>query len=140
MSIWTDSAKWWQQDNRRFESTDPNLLDRVERSLNPMTALGSAMGEMQSGSETGDEAQMVMALLQALPMLGVLKAMTVPGKGLQKAGVKMVADPKTTFGLGVGTAVGTSVYDAWSNRKGDITNAMKAWTETPDNQRKGYRK
>lgn len=117
MSIWTDSAKWWQQDNQRFERTDPNILDRVGRSLNPMTALGSAMGDMQSGGETGDKTKMAMALLQALPMFGVLKAVRVPGKGLQKAGVKMVADPKTTFGLGVGTAVGTSAYDAWDNRK-----------------------
>ena len=131
MSIWTpdmlkaldymgnfrDSAKWWQQDNQRFEGTNPNLLDRVGRSLNPMTALGSAMGEMQSGAEAGDKTQMAMALLQALPVFGVLKAMSVPGKGLQKAGVRMVADPKATFGLGIGAAVGTSAYDAWDNRK-----------------------
>ncbi len=112
-----ESAEWWQQDNQRFEGTNPNLLDRVGRSLNPMTALGSAMGEMQSGGETGDKTRMAMALLQALPMFGVLKAMNVPGKGLQKAGVKMVADPKTTFGLGIGAAVGTSAYDTWDNRK-----------------------
>ena len=116
MSIWTDSAKWWQQDNQRFEDTDPNLLDRVGRSLNPMTALGSAMGDMQSGGETGNKTQMAMALLQALPMFGVLKALNTPGKGLQKAGVKMVPDLRTTFGLGIGTAIGTSVYDAWDRK------------------------
>lgn len=117
MSVWTDSAKWWQEDNQRFEGTDPNLLDRVGRTLNPMTALGSAMGEMQSAAEVGDKTRMAMALLQALPMFGVLKAMNVPGKGLQKAGVKMVPNPKATFGLGIGTAVGTSAYDAWDNKK-----------------------
>lgn len=116
MSIWTDSAKWWQQDNQRFERTDPNILDRVGRSLNPMTALGSAMGEMQSGGEEGDKAKMIMALLQALPMFGVLKTVSVPGKGLQKAGTKTVSDLRTTLGLGVGTAVGTSAYDTWSNK------------------------
>lgn len=112
-----ESAKWWQQDNRRFENTNPSMLARVGRTLNPMTALGSAMGDMQSGGEAGDKTQMAMALLQALPLFGVMKAVSVPGKGLQKAGVKIVADPKTTLGLGLGTAVGTSVYDAWSNRK-----------------------
>lgn len=117
MSIWTDSAKWWQQDNQRFEHTNPSMLARVGRTLNPMTALGSAMGDMQSGGEAGDKTQMAMALLQALPMFGALKAINVPGKGLQKAGVKMVADPKTTLGLGLGTAVGTSAYDEWRDSK-----------------------
>lgn len=117
MSIWTDSAEWWADDNARYEATNPSFGGRVARTLNPMTGFGSAMGQMHSAAEAGDKTQMAMALLQALPMFGVLKAVSVPGKGLLKAGVKMVADPKTTFGLGLGTAVGTSAYDAWSNRK-----------------------
>lgn len=111
-----ESAKWWAEDNARYEATDPSFGGRLARSLNPMTGLGSAMGQMHTSAEAGDSTGMVLSLLQALPMYGVVRAMQVPGKGLTKASTKMVSDPKATLGLGVGYAAGVEGADTLRKR------------------------
>lgn len=117
MSIWTDSAKWWADANARFEATNPSFGDRVARSLNPMTGFGSAMGQMHSSAEAGDNVGMIVSLLQALPMYGLMKAVQIPGEGLIKASTKMVPDLRATLGIGTASAAGIEGFDTLRKRK-----------------------
>lgn len=73
-NIITDAGQYWSEDNARFEQTNPGLLARAGRALNPMTSLGSAMGAMQDGASKGSFMDMGLAALQALPIYGASKA------------------------------------------------------------------
>lgn len=117
MSIWTDSAKWWADANARYEATNPSFGNRVARTLNPMTGFGSAMGQMHSSAEAGDNVGMAISLLQALPMYGLVRAMQIPGEGLIKASTKMISDPRATLGIGAASAVGIEGFDTLRKRK-----------------------
>ena len=110
-NVLTQAGEYWSQDNARFEGEDPTFLDRVGRSLNPMTGLGSAMGAMHDAAGQGSVSEMGLAALQALPAFGALKAVTIPAAGLKKAGTAMVGAPGKTAALALGGATASAAVD-----------------------------
>ena len=100
--LFESTAKYWAADNAQFEKTDPTLLDRIGRSLNPLTGIGSAIGEMHTTSGEGDGVGMALAGLSAVPAFGAVRAVTIPGKGLIKASTSMVSDVNKTAGKALG--------------------------------------
>lgn len=81
--ILDNAAEYWENDNARFEKTNPSFAARVVRGLNPMTGFGSAMGAMRRAASEGDVPGMAMATFQGLPVGGVTRS--VPAAGLAKA-------------------------------------------------------
>ena len=78
-----NAAEYWADDNAQFEKTNPGFVDRVVRTVNPMTGFGSAMGAMHTASGNGDIPGMVMAGIGAIPAFGMLR--TIPAAGAMKA-------------------------------------------------------
>lgn len=106
-----NAADYWAKDNAQYEKTNPGLGSRVVRGLNPMTALGSAMGSMQDAAGNGDTRGMGVSLLQSLPMFGALKAVATPAAGAVKAGMASAPAWGRTAGLSVGSATGLAMAD-----------------------------
>ena len=104
------AAKYWAADNARFEKTDPSLIARIGRSLNPLTGFGSAMGDMHTSASEGDGTGMALAALGAVPAFGAMRVVRLPGRGLTKASTSAVPDVGKTAGkvLAGGTLVGTT--------------------------------
>lgn len=136
------AAKYWAEDNAQFEKTDPTLLDRIGRSLNPLTGFGSAMGEMHTASSEGDGAGMALAGLSAVPAFGAVRTVAIPGKGLIKASTSMVSDVNKTAGkaLAGGTlAGGVDAVRAESSRaynqetdRAEVPKALQGIQDGPD--------
>ncbi len=103
----TNAGDYWSRSNAEFEAGKPGLFDRTIRAVNPMTALGSAMGSMQDGASKGDGKEMGLAMLQALPMFGALKA-TVPT--LKSASTLVPSLSRTAARVGADT-VGSLTID-----------------------------
>lgn len=68
-----DTGQYWSEDNARFEATNPNVLNRVGRALNPMTGFGSALGSLRDGISEGSLPQVGMSIAQAIPLFGQLR-------------------------------------------------------------------
>ena len=73
-----NTGQSWSESNSQFEKTNPTLLDRAGRSLNPMTGFGSAIGAMHDGANTGSPRDMGIAFLQSLPLFGATKLASLP--------------------------------------------------------------
>lgn len=98
------TGEYWAEDNARFEKTDPNFGDRVWRGLNPITGLGSALGQVHSGMSNGDFLGAAFGGLQSIPGFAMTKmryTMTpiVRTKGIEgdvisggQAGMRKVSD------------------------------------------------
>ena len=65
---------YWSNSNREFDSTNPGILDRVLRTLNPMTGFGSALGSMYDYAGQGDITGMALSTASAMPMFGYARA------------------------------------------------------------------
>lgn len=87
-----EAGEYWSGDNARFEAGNPTLLDRVARTLNPMTGFGSAMGAMNDAAEAGSVRDAGLAFLQSLPLFGALRAVNAPAQGVAKAVVRLSPD------------------------------------------------
>ena len=116
----TQAGQYWAEDNARFEKLDPSLLDRVVRTVNPMTGFGSAMGTMHDAAGRADPVGMGLALLQSLPLFAAMKGVAVPAAGAFKASTTQLPSLlKTVIKGGVGTtaAVAADEPDAYVNRR-----------------------
>lgn len=65
-----DMGRYWSQDNARFDALHPSLMDKIIRNVNPMTAFGSAIGQMQDAASQGDKTAMALSALGAMPAWG----------------------------------------------------------------------
>ena len=109
----TRAGEYWAEDNARFETLDPSLLDRVVRTVNPMTGFGSAMGAMHAAAGRADPAGMGLSLLQALPLFGAVKGVAIPAAGAFKASTAQLPSLlKTVIKGGVGTATSVTADEA----------------------------
>ena len=86
------TGDYWSHDNAKFESTNPGLGDRLARSFNPLTGLGSALGAMHDAAGQGNPRDMGIALLQALPLYGVAGKTASSGIGAVRATVSASPD------------------------------------------------
>ena len=64
---------YWSDSNRQFDSTNPGVFDRIVRTINPITGLGSAAGSMYDYSQNGDLPGMALSALSAMPAFGFYK-------------------------------------------------------------------
>ena len=116
----TQAGQYWAEDNARFEKLDPSLLDRVVRTVNPMTGFGSAMGTMHDAAGRADPAGMGLSLLQALPLFGAMKGVTIPAAGAFKASTAQLPSLLKTVikgGVGMATSVTADEAAAYVNRR-----------------------
>lgn len=65
---------YWSKSNAEFEATNPNMLSRLGRAVNPMTGFGSALGSVHDAASQGSVSGMALGALGALPMFGATKA------------------------------------------------------------------
>ena len=68
-----DVGGYWSRDNAQFEASNPNVMQRIGRAVNPLTGLGSAAGMMYDAAGTGDGIGMGLAAASAVPAFGVGK-------------------------------------------------------------------
>lgn len=108
---------YWNTDNQKFESTDPNLLQRIGRSLDPRTSLGSALGSMQASASNGDGTGMALSTLEAIPLFGALKLISTMGKGTIKDSSKYINDLKAFGTQAVGNVGISLINDAHDNNR-----------------------
>ena len=130
------AGEYWSKDNAKFEGTDPSIPNRIWRSMNPMTALGSAMGSMHDAASTGDLTGATLATADAVPFLAALKLLGVPGKGLVKASTKTVPTIKKPLLAGIGAGLAS---DAWGNTESISSSPQKLY-QTLFDQMNGYGK
>ena len=69
----TNAAKYWSADNAQFEQTNPTLLARMGRSINPLSSFGSVMGAMHDGASKGSFPEMGIAAVQAYPAFALMR-------------------------------------------------------------------
>lgn len=136
------TAKYWAAENAKFEKTDPSLIARIGRSINPLTGFGSAMGDMHTSSGEGDGVGMALAALGAVPAFGAMRVVSTPAKGLIKASTSVVPDLGKTTGkvLAGGTLVGTTeAVRAGSTRaynqdtdQAEVPDSLRSMQDGPD--------
>lgn len=61
-------GEYWSNSNAQFEARNPNLLQRGLRAINPITGLGSAVGNMHDAASAGSVRDMAIAAAQAMPL------------------------------------------------------------------------
>ena len=110
-----NAAEYWSKDNAQFEATDPSLLDRAGRSLNPMTGLGSAIGAMHDGASAGSPRDMGVAFLQSLPLFGATKLASLPMQGVKDA-VSLAAPTLNKLALGTAASIAADKAQARTNK------------------------
>lgn len=81
---------YWAQSNAEFDAGNPGLLQRAARTINPVTALGSALGDMHTAAGQGDAVGMALAIANALPGFATTRTVLTPGTGAVKAGIAQV--------------------------------------------------
>lgn len=111
----TRAGEYWSEDNARFEAGQPNALERVVRSVNPMTALGSAMGSMRDAASDGNKLAMALSMFGALPVFGAARPVQRPIEGLIAAGMATASPIKKTMaalGANAATQVGIDAATA----------------------------
>lgn len=95
--------EYWSESNREFEETDPTYLQRMWRTLNPLTGFGSALGDFRDSAENGNGWGMGLAAASALPAFGA----TRPVQGfLDKVPHAVTSLVGTAKNAAVGSAVG----------------------------------
>jgi len=81
---------YWAQSNAEFDAGNPGLLQRAARTINPVTALGSALGDMHTAAGQGDVVGMALATANALPGFATTRTVLTTGTGAVKAGIAQV--------------------------------------------------
>jgi len=103
------TAKYWSEDNKRFEQTNPGIASRIGRAINPLTSFGSAMGAMHDAAGAGDGVGMALAGASSIPAFGVMRAAgpaiksIIPAPAVLVPSIKGTAASVATNGL-VGAA------------------------------------
>ena len=107
-----DVGGYWSRDNAQFEASNPNVMQRIGRAVNPLTGLGSAAGMMYDAAGTGDGIGMGLAAASAVPAFGVGKLVknlapaTPIANPLAQAATKMAPNMGKTGGsVATNTAV-----------------------------------
>ena len=76
----------WSQSNAEFEATQPTLMGRVIRTVNPMIGFGSALGAMHDAASSGFPARdTAIALMQSAPTFGAVLTKAGIATGASKA-------------------------------------------------------
>jgi hypothetical protein len=65
----------WADHNKEFNDSNPSAFKKALHSLNPLTGLGSAVGDMHTAAGKGDHMGMAMAGASAIPAFGAFKAL-----------------------------------------------------------------
>lgn len=104
-----DILEYWKNDNAQFEASNPSILARIGRAVNPLTGVGSGYGQIYKGSEDNNPNDMAMGAWQVMPTAAVTKF--VPSPAWAKEIGTVVPDGLRTL-LKYGTGVGMGVaYD-----------------------------
>jgi hypothetical protein len=104
---------YWSQSNKNFEYTNPSMVDRVVRAINPLTGFGSALGQWSDAANKGNPMDMGLAAATAFPVTAATRLMQIPGKGLIKSFEKLTSNiPKTATKLVGGATVNSGVDSA----------------------------
>lgn len=81
-------GEYWAKDNAAFEKTDPAILERMRRYVNPIIGFGSAVGSVYSRAREKDIPGVALGFAEGLPM-GLLAGRGIQvGRGLIKSHVK----------------------------------------------------
>ena len=64
-----NSAQWWEERAERLPTNQ-----RIVEAINPLTAMGSAMGGMRAAARSGDKTGMALNALASIPLFGWMKA------------------------------------------------------------------
>ena len=100
--LFANVGPYWSASNAEFEATNPNFPQRVVRQLNPVTGLGSNLGQMHDAASTGSLPQAAMATVGALPMFAALRSVAGPAVGATKEAVmRVVPSLRATLRNGV---------------------------------------
>lgn len=89
--IFDNVGPYWSNSNAEFESTNPNFPQRVARQLNPITGLGSNLGQMHVAASTGSLPRAAMAVAGAVPAFAAMRAVAGPAVGASKEAVMSMA-------------------------------------------------
>lgn len=104
---------YWSQSNKDFESTNPSMLNRIVRNINPLTSFGNALGQWSDAVNEGSLMGMGLAAASAFPVTAATKLVQIPGKGLIKPFEKFTPNSvKTATKLIGGAAVSSGVDSA----------------------------
>ena len=115
-------GKYWANDNAQFESSNPSTLRRLGRAFNPMTGLGSALGNFYTSVGNGDWTGSGLAAASAMPMF--LQAVQLPkaaarfnlakGTALNAPAQTVIANGLRSFGHNAAVNVAD---DSWERYK-----------------------
>ena len=75
---------YWSRSNAEFEQGNPSFMARIGRGVNPMTSLGSALGQVHDGVSQGNVVDLALGVAQATPMFAGLKTVLGPAVGASK--------------------------------------------------------
>ena len=111
------TGDYWSKSNADFEVSNPGVVDRVIRSVNPVTGFGSAVGAMKDAAANGfDPVETGVAAAQAWPAFGYMVARAGTAAGAYKAiPIHLINDYLKTlrnFALGTGASVAADVAQA----------------------------
>ena len=67
-----EMGNYWSQSNAEASKADPSVMAGLIRSLNPVTGLGSAMGNVYDAANQGSIPGVVLGGLSGLPVFGKL--------------------------------------------------------------------
>lgn len=104
-----DVGGYWEKDNNEFEKTNPAFIERVGRSLNPITGLGSALGSLYTAAGEGDGVGAALAAFGAVPAFGVMRA---PVQGLAPGGKAIIAKTIINNKKGIRNVAAAGTTDA----------------------------
>lgn len=113
-SYWEDIGKYWANDNAQFEKTNPDIINRFGRVINPITSFGSSVGSMQNSASQGDILGMILASLGSIPGFG--KSTSVSNVLSKQPLLKPnVAKTILHSGIGTGSSILSDYYEPNSN-------------------------
>lgn len=69
----------WSQSNAEAAKADPSAMAGLARAINPVTGLGSAIGNVYDAAEQGSVPGMLLGGTSAMPVMGKLGAMKAAG-------------------------------------------------------------
>ena len=133
-SIGSNIGPYWSKSNADFNATDPNFAQRVLRQVNPVTGLGSIVGQFHDNVSNGNFGQAGLDAMAAVNPLPFMKGAVNP---LVKAGVSDATESLAGAGLGaVQNAAETSsaarqVSNPWGSTGAYVDSADKNGLSVP---------
>lgn len=103
---------YWSNSNKEFEATNPGVVGRVVRAVNPVTGLGSAVGSMYDAAGNGSARDAAIAAVQASPMFAAMKVVPTAKSLLPTAPQVAAAVGKTASKVASGTGAGVVADEA----------------------------